>query len=102
MLAGVGQVMTGICWKMTLSEPVTLLEKFGLAAVATIWPVTTGPEPYVGTLTVSVKESLALAAMLVVRMQVRVASLQVQPPVESVSAVAVRPVGNARVTTTEL
>ena len=40
-----------------------------------------------------VTESLALAAMLVVRVQVRVAEVQIQPPVGSASAVAVRPVG---------
>jgi hypothetical protein len=39
MLAGVGQVMAGGCWKITLPVPVTLLEKLGLEAVAVMVPV---------------------------------------------------------------
>ena len=39
MLAGVGQLMAGGCWKMTVSVPVTLLEKVGLEAVAVMVPV---------------------------------------------------------------
>ena len=39
MFGGVAQVMAGGCWKMTVSDCVTLLEKFGLEAVATICPV---------------------------------------------------------------
>ena len=43
MLAGVGQVMAGGCWKMTLSGAVTLFEKLGLEAVAVIVPVVVLP-----------------------------------------------------------
>ena len=39
MFAGVGHLMAGGCWKMTLSVPETLLEKLGLEAVAVMVPV---------------------------------------------------------------
>jgi hypothetical protein len=49
-----------------------------------------------------VTESLALAGMLVVRTQLRVLTVQIQPPVASVRAVAVRPCGSVKVKTAEL
>jgi hypothetical protein len=51
---------------------------------------------------VRVTESLALAEILVARVQVNVLTVQIQPPVASVSAVAVNPTGSAIFKTTEL
>ena len=45
IFAGVAQVIAGGCWKMTISDAVTLLEKFGLEAVALIRPVVELPAP---------------------------------------------------------
>ena len=51
---------------------------------------------------VRVTESLAPAARLVARAQVKVLTVQIQPPVESVMAVIVMPVGGAIVKMAEL
>jgi len=102
MGAGVAQVMGGGCWKMTVSDAVTLFEKFGLETVAVSNPVALLPDVYAGTLTVRVTESFALAARLVVRVQVKVPTVQIQPPVKSVMAVTIMPVGGAIVKMAEL
>jgi hypothetical protein len=45
MFAGVGQVIVGGCWKMTVSVADTSFEKFGLEAVTVIEPVVVLPGP---------------------------------------------------------
>jgi len=98
----VAQVIGGGCWKITVSEAVTLLEKFGLEAVAVSRPVALLPAVYAGTLTVKVTASLAPAAMIVARAQLRVLSVQLQPPAGSARAVMVSPGGGAKARTTVL
>ena len=101
--AGVAHMIVGACWKITESDATTLFEKFGLDTVAVSFAgVVTPPAGYAGTLTVKVAESLALAAMIVFRVQVDVLKVQIQAPVVSVSAVAVRPGGKVRVRTAVL
>ncbi len=103
MGAGVAHMIVGVCWKITESEFVTLLEKFGLDTVAVSVPdEAIPPIGYGGTLTVKVTESLVLAAIPTVRVQVSVPTVQLQPPVASLSAVAVRPAGSVKVRTAVL
>ena len=84
---------------MTVSVAVTLLKKFGLEAVAVIVPCGLLTDV---TLTVRVTESVVPAAMLVVRVQLGVLSVQIHPPVASVHPVGVRPGGSVMVRITEL
>src|SRR5271154_5698126 len=79
-----------------VSGSVTLLEKLGLASRAEIDPVVlVAPAVAVGeTPTVRVTESLVLVAMPAVRVQLKVATVQLHPPVGSVIAEAVIPAGS--------
>ncbi len=98
---GVAQVMTGCCWKITVSEAEGLVENVASETVAVNCPGL-GAVVYVPTLRVNVTASLAPAASSVVRVQLSVATVQRQPPVESVMAVTATSGGSASVIVTKL
>lgn len=102
--AGVAQVTAACRWSVMVIGDATLLEIFGLVTCAETdtEAVEADPAAFGATLTVSVTESLALAARPVVRVHAKVAGLHVQPPVESVIEVAVRPVGSVTARAREL
>src|SRR6202789_1669294 len=98
MGAGVAQLTAAASTSVMVIGDDKLLEKFALATCAVTTPELVGSPPVAvdETLTVTVTASLVLAARGVVRVQVNVPTVQIQPPpaVESVIAVAVTPAGS--------